>query len=165
MRVLVISDTHGNINLIRHVLGFAKQQKFGAIFHCGDFSTNADVAEILRPGLPVYAVLGNADEAQYGKIWGMLSSNSATTCTPDVLEFALNGKKIAMAHQPGKVREQMTSGEFDAVFHGHLHLSARVEYYDQTLVVNPGALGNTTKPSFAVYDTSTNSAELLQIPI
>ncbi|OGY09485.1 MAG: hypothetical protein A2782_04330 [Candidatus Blackburnbacteria bacterium RIFCSPHIGHO2_01_FULL_43_15b] len=165
MKVLVISDTHGNINMIRHVLGFAKSQNMEAIFHCGDFSTAQDVSEVLRAGLPLYAITGNADEARYNDIWNLLTSNSATACAPDILEFTLDGKKIVMVHQPGKVREQIASGEYDAVFHGHLHLGARVEYYDQTLVVNPGALGNTTKPSFAVYDTVTNSAELIEIPL
>ncbi|MBI4029017.1 MAG: YfcE family phosphodiesterase [Candidatus Blackburnbacteria bacterium] len=165
MKVLAISDTHGNINNIRHVVGFAKSEKFGAIFHCGDFSTTQDVAEVLCSGLPLYAVTGNADEARYDEIWSVLDSNSAVHCAPDVLEFTLDGRKIAMAHQPEKVSGQIKSGNFDAVFHGHLHTAARVEMCDKTLVVNPGALGATTKPSFAVYDTTTNTAEIIDIPI
>lgn len=162
MRVLVISDTHGNITLIRHVLGFAKQQSMGAIFHCGDFSTSQDVLAILKNDLPLYAVTGNADEARYGEIWEALEPAARRG---DIVEFALDERKIAMAHQPGKVREQIISGDYDAVFHGHLHMAARVEYYDQTLVVNPGALGNTTKPSFAVYNTTLNTADLINIPL
>lgn len=161
----MISDSHGNINLIRHVLGFAKTQGMEAVFHCGDFSTSLDVATILRSGLPLYAVLGNADEARYNEIWNALNNSSSPIhCAPDVLEFTLANRKIAMGHQPEKVREQRNSGQFDAVFHGHLHMNARVEMYDKTLVVNPGALGATTKPSFAVYNTQTNTAELIDIP-
>ena len=161
MRVLVISDTHGNVQVIRHVLGFAKTQKLEAIFHCGDFSTPTDVAEILRAGLPLYAVMGNADEARYDEIWNTLGSAKERG---DVLEFSLDGLSIAMAHEPHRVSTQISSGNFDAVFHGHLHLAARVEIHDKTVVVNPGALGNTTKPSFAVYDTKINMAKLIEIP-
>src|SRR3990167_5660357 len=161
MKVLVISDTHGNINLIRHVLGFAKQQKMEAVLHCGDFSTTQDVAEVLRSGLPLYAVIGNADEARYTQIWKALESAVARG---DVIEFELGGRKIAVAHQPEKVSERIESGNFDALFHGHLHMAAKVAISGKTLVVNPGALGNTTKPSFAVYDTETNTAQLIEIP-
>lgn len=161
MNVLVISDTHGNINMIRHVLDFAKHQNMQAIFHCGDFSTTQDVAEVLRSGLPLYAVLGNADEARYNDIWKALSLAKKRG---DVIEFELEKRKIAIAHQPSKVDDKIRSGEYDAVFHGHLHQRARVEIYDRTLVVNPGALGDTITPSFAVYDTMSNTAELIDIP-
>lgn len=117
--------------------------------------------EIFRAALPVYAVLGNADEARYNEIWQALET---AVERGDVIEFTLDGRKITMAHQPSKVSEQIASGNFDAVFHGHLHIAARVKMYGKTLVVNPGALGATTKPSFAVYDTQTNAAELIDIP-
>lgn len=161
MKILVISDTHGNINNIRHVLGFAKSENMDAIFHCGDFSTAQNVAEVLCSGLPLYAVTGNADEARYEEIWSALEQ---AVERGDTVEFTFDGRKIAMGHQPAKVREFLESGNFDAVFFGHLHYSSK-KIVGNTLVVNPGALGNTKNPSFAVYDTSTNSAELIQIPI
>lgn len=162
MKVLVISDTHGNISAIRHVLGFAKAQNMDAVFHCGDWSTSQDVVEVLKSGLPLYAVTGNADEARYQEIWNALEP---TVERGDVMEFTLDGRKIAMAHQPEKVRVHMIDGNFDAVFHGHLHMAARVETVGDTLVVNPGALGSTAKPSFAVYDTDSNTAEIITIPL
>lgn len=167
MKVLVISDSHGNLGAIAHLIGFAKTKNLGAIIHCGDFSTAQDVVETLKAGIPVYAVMGNGDEARYNEIWKALNSdrNSAIHCAPDVWEGELGGRKIAIAHQPEKIREHINSGNFDAVFHGHLHMSAGVKTIDNTLVVNPGALGNTTKPSFAVYDTETNLATIIDLPV
>lgn len=162
MRVLIISDTHGNLGAIKHLVGFAKTEKLGAIFHCGDFSTPQDVVEVLRVGIPFYAVMGNADEARYEEIWRALEG---TKKRGETIEFELNGKKIGMGHQPEKVREFINSGKFDAVFHGHLHMSAGVKKIDNTLVVNPGALGNTTAPSFAIYDTDTNYATIIDLPV
>ncbi|MEK7576675.1 MAG: YfcE family phosphodiesterase [Patescibacteria group bacterium] len=160
MKILVISDTHGNINHIRHVVGFAKSQSMSAIFHCGDFSTSQDVVEVLKSGLPLYAVTGNADEARYNEIWSALEP---ATLRGDVLKFTVDGRKIAMGHEPSKVREFIQNGSTDAVFYGHLH-SPSVKLVGDTLVVNPGALGNTTKPSFAIYDTESNTAEIIEIP-
>ena len=162
MRVLVISDTHGNLGAIKHLVGFAKAEKLGAILHCGDFATPQDVVEVLRAGIPFYAVMGNADEARYQEIWNVLEGAEKRG---DTIEFELDGKKIGMGHQPEKVREFINSGKFDAVFHGHLHMSAGVKKIDNTLVVNPGALGNTVVPSFAIYDTETNYATIIDLPI
>src|SRR3989344_8675452 len=110
MRVLVISDTHGNINHIRHVLGFAKAQNMSAIFHCGDFSTSQDVVEVLHSGLSLYAATGNADEARYDDIWSALEP---AVERGDTLEFTLDGRKSGMGHQPSKVREFIESENFD----------------------------------------------------
>lgn len=162
MKLLVISDTHGNISAIKHVLGFAKKQNMNAIVHCGDWSTAQDVAEVLRAGIPLYAVLGNADEARYSEIWDALKP---AVMRGDLIEFELDSRKIAVAHQPYKVSERIQSGKYNVVFYGHLHMAAKVEKVGNTLIVNPGALGNTAKSSFAVYDTTTNTAELIEISI
>ena len=161
MRVLVISDTHGNLGAIKHLVGFAKTQNLGAIIHCGDFSTPQDVVEVLRTDIPVFAVMGNGDEARYQEIWKALDGAKKRG---DTIEFELDGRKIGMGHQPEKVRDFINSGNFDAVFHGHLHMSAGVKKIDNTLVVNPGALGNTVAPSFAVYDTDLNAATIIDLP-
>lgn len=161
MRVLVISDTHGNIATIKHVLGFAKTQGIEAIIHCGDWCDEQSVKVVLEYNLPLYTVLGNCDEAHKEEVWSALAGANKEE---DVLEFKLGGRRIAIAHQPYKISDHIESGKYDAVFHGHLHMAARVEKMRSTLVVNPGALGNTTKPSFAVYDTDSNTAEFIEIP-
>lgn len=166
MKILVISDTHGNLVAIRHVLGFAKSQNMGAVIHCGDWCDAQSVKIVLEFGIPLYTVLGNCDEAHVQEIAATFdkNSNSRIYSAPDVWEGAIAGRKVAIAHHPWKLDEHRISGKFDALFHGHLHMAAKVEKMGNTLVVNPGALGNTTKPSFAVYDTETNTATIIDIP-
>ena len=164
MLVLIISDSHGNLSGVAHLVGFAKTKNLGAIIHCGDFSTAQDVVETLKAGIPVYAVMGNADEARYQEIYDALS-NSEIHFAPDTWIGKIGGRRIAITHQPEKVRDHINSGKYDAVFHGHLHMSAGVKTIDNTLVVNPGALGNTIKPSFAVYDTNSNTATIIDLPV
>lgn len=160
MKVLVISDTHGHLSSVRHILGFAKAQKLSAVIHCGDWDNAQIVAEVKRLGVPIYAVLGNADEARFSEVWNALEG---THRGEEVLEFELDGRKIAIAHQPEKLEKQKKSHEFDALFHGHLHTKAGATLRENTLVANPGALGSTDQPSFAVYDTETNEVEIIPV--
>lgn len=162
MKVLVISDTHGNLTAIKHVLGFAKRQKVDAVIHCGDWCDEQSVKAVLEYNLPLYTVLGNCDEAHKEEVWSALA---AANRGEDTLGLELGGRKIAIAHEPWKLDEHRISGKFDALFYGHFHNQAGSKTYGDTLVANPGALGNTTKPSFAVYKTSSNTAELIEIPI
>lgn len=175
MKILVISDTHGNLVAVRHVLDFAKAQNIEAVIHCGDWCDAQSVKTVLEYGLPLYAVMGNCDEAHRNEVSLALDSGSSEISTfaeasvdrhfaPDVWEGELGGRKIAIAHQPWKLDEHRVSGKFDALFYGHFHHQAGSKMYGKTLVVNPGALGNTPKPSFAVYDTETNTATIIDIP-
>ncbi|MBI2268016.1 MAG: YfcE family phosphodiesterase [Candidatus Blackburnbacteria bacterium] len=161
MRVLVISDTHDNVFALKHVLGFARAQNMEAIIHCGDWASAHVVRIVLEADIPLYGVMGNADEARAGEIWPLLERANAKQ---DVLEFELDGRRVAMAHKSYDLTEQIKSGEFDVIFYGHFHMRAVVKKYGETLIVNPGALGKTTKPSFAVYDTKTNSATIIEVP-
>ena len=47
MRILVVSDSHGNIVRLKHVIGYANAQKLDAIIHCGDWD-NVNAAEVIE---------------------------------------------------------------------------------------------------------------------
>ena len=162
MKILIASDTHGNLVALSHVLSFGKIQGVEAIIHCGDWCDGQAVKTILKVDIPLYAVMGNCDEAHKEEVWEVLQG--ATEKNQNLLETELDNRKIAIAHQPEKISSHIQSGKFDAIFHGHLHMSASVKTTGNTLIVNPGALGSTPKPSFAIYDTKTNTAELIEIP-
>lgn len=61
----------------------------------------------------------------------------------------------------------VTSGKYDAVFHGHTHVSIN-KTEGKTLSLNPGTLMPVTSDkikgaSFAIYDTKSNSAKLIKL--
>lgn len=77
----------------------------------------------------------------------------------------LGGKKLAFCHYPKLGELLAKSGEFDAVFFGHTH-QAGMGNFGKTLMLNPGALcgikeGKYDEASYAVYDTESNSTELI----
>ena len=61
MKILVISDSHGHIANIKHVMGFGKKIGAKAVIHAGDWNTVESVETVLSFGIPLYAVMGNAD--------------------------------------------------------------------------------------------------------
>ncbi len=154
MKILVISDSHGNIANLKHVLGFAKKLKIRAVIHCGDWD-NVEAAEtVFSFGLPVYTILGNADVSS--ELEDYLRFN-AEGFEQDFLRFNLGGRKIGVTHRvkAGDVRFE----GLDVVFSGHYH-SSEQKIIDFRKFVRPGALINGS--NFAVYETITGEVEFIE---
>ena len=126
MRIVVMSDTHGETNSIdqvRHAVG-----PVDAVFHCGDSELDSQ-HESLQDA---FVVGGNCD-------WDSSFSDEVFT--------RVNGVKVLMSHGhlwqvkstllPLSYRAQEV--EADVVLFGHSHLLG-VEVIDGMLFVNPGSL-------------------------
>ncbi len=141
MKILVISDSHNNIANLKHVLGFGQKIKVGVVIHCGDWNTVETVETVLSFGIPLYAVVGNADIA-----------DNIKTKFPESLEIEIDGRKIGITHSIKKVKFDINN--FDIIFCGHRH---KQEMKDN--IVNPGALENGI--NFAIYDTVSGQTEFI----
>lgn len=126
MRILVMSDTHGEVNSIDQV-----RQHVGsvdAVFHCGD--SELDVSHTSLQS--AFVVRGNCD-------WD--------SSFPEEVFAEINGVKIFMAHGhllqvkstmlPISYRAQELGA--DLVLFGHSHLLG-AEQIEGTVFVNPGSL-------------------------
>lgn len=131
MKVLVISDTHGNVH--RAFSAHTRSAPVDVVIHLGDGSADAD---LLREALdiPVINVAGNCDHG----------SNA-----PRERLWACEGKQILLTHGDAY---QVKSGPFrllrraeetgaDAVLFGHTHQGV-CEHHAGLLLVNPGTLSN-----------------------
>lgn len=153
MKILIISDSHGNIANLKHVLGFAKKVGVKAVIHCGDWD-NVDACEtVFSFGIPVYTVLGNADVSldveEYLKF-------NAKRFDPDFLKVELGGRKIGITHRL-RVDDNRVEG-CHIIFSGHYH-SAEQKIVDFRKLVRPGAL--ITDINFAIYETETNEVQFI----
>jgi putative phosphoesterase len=129
MKILVISDTHGNFPLAFKACEIA--EPFDTLIHLGD---GADDAALLESTLNVNVihVAGNCD----------LGSAS-----PRELLWECEGKKLLLVHgdaygvKSGLARIEKRAGEVgaDAVLFGHTH-RATVTTLSGILAVNPGTL-------------------------
>ena len=80
----------------------------------------------------------------------------------DFLE--VDGRKIFINHFSDIQDSMAKSGDYNAVFYGHDHEKKKY-LVNNCLVVNPGEIaGNSTgTASFAIYDTKTNDAEIIEL--
>ena len=156
MKIIVFSDSHGNIANIKLVLGFAKEIKADAIIHCGDWDNLKSVEEVLLSEVPFYAVLGNADIHQDVKD---LLEDKAKGFNEKFLKISLDNRKIGVIHNIKDLT--LSDKDFDIIFCGHTHFRSE-SLVNGIRVVNPGTI-HSIKPSFAVYDTGTNKVESLDL--
>lgn len=150
MKIVVISDSHGNIANVELILGFAKKIKAGAIIHCGDWDNLRAVKMVYSYKIPVFGVLGNAD----------IDPRIAEIVNGPWLKIGLGSRKIGIIHNL-TIKDQPLAIGCDIVFCGHRHFKSE-RIINGVKVVSPGAL-HSVKPSFAVYDTITNGVEFFDL--
>lgn len=142
MKVLVMSDTHGNTHGAFAAHTFS--EPVDAVIHLGDGSADADM---LRAALdiPVVSVAGNCDH----------DSNA-----PRELVWECEGKRIMLTHGDAYqvksglaiLRQRAQEIGVDAVLFGHTHQS-RYEKDSDLLLVNPGTLSKASRHrSYAVLE-------------
>lgn len=166
MKVALLSDIHDNIWNLQKALN-ALKDKTEAVIFCGDYCAPFIPPKLAELNVPIYSCLGNNDEDQ---ICQLQTGGPLFTWTPLADEFGtvkLDHKNIAFCHYPKLAELLAKSGEYDAVFHGHTHFS-RNEKVGDSILLNPGAICGIQKgvqgvASFAIYDTTTNSAEIITI--
>ena len=173
MRIAVISDTHDNIQNLEKVLRRI-DGKVDIIIHCGDYCAPFISAMLVKLGLPTYGCLGNVDGDQKGLTELGGGNFNLVPLYGEYGQVKLDERKIAYCHYPKLANLLAKNGEFDAVFYGHNH-TAENKKVNNTLLLNPGAVCGITagvilgfdkkhKPaSYAIYDTKTNSAEIVKI--
>lgn len=61
MKVLVLSDAHGNLLQVKKVLGYLRKVDVDAVTYSGDFVDDRVILEIAKAEVPVFSVPGNMD--------------------------------------------------------------------------------------------------------
>ena len=166
MKIAILSDVHDNIWKLEEVL----KQLGGtdALLFCGDFCAPFTLAAIAEgfPG-PVHVVFGNND----GDKWLLTKvANKAGNVTLHgaFASIELEGRRIAITHYPeiaaGLASAGIaTGGLYDLVCCGHDH-TRRIERVGDCLKVNPGeVMGRFGVSSYAVYDTETGEAKIVEV--
>ena len=161
MKFAIISDSHDNWPNILTALKFIEKRGIDLIIHCGDISSG----EVLRQTGKnfkgkIHAVLGNVSSS-LETMQKKAKSVGSITIYEETGELKIDNKKIAWNHYPDQAKELAESGKYDLVFYGHDHKPWEKQL-GKTTLLNPGTLaGLFNKPSFAIYDTKTDRAELV----
>ena len=166
MKIAIISDIHDNAHNL--VLALDKINKYGKIekiIFLGDFVGAAIAGLLCSSIIPVFAIWGNndGDKCLITKFSLKQGSNLEVGFdTFDIIE--IDNRKIFLSHYPLLAKPMAKSGDFDAVFYGHNHLKNKEKIRD-CLLMNPGEIGayKTSIATFAIYDTKTNDAEIIEV--
>ena len=147
MKILVMSDTHGDANVIKQVQQYYPNIKI--TIHCGD-SELASNHEALSS--MIVAVRGNCDRDEAFPIESFVQLDN-------VKVYTTHGHVFDVKSTPLKLLYRAKEVEADLVFYGHSHRLA-AEMIDGTLFINPGSLlkprGRKEK-SFAIVERNLNN--------
>ncbi|HRX63973.1 MAG TPA: metallophosphoesterase [Candidatus Absconditabacterales bacterium] len=165
MKIAVISDIHDNAHNLVMALEQIKKYNVEEIIFLGDFCGAAIAGMLSAVPVKVRAIFGNNDGDKSLITKFSLAEGSNLEIGFDVFDtIEIDGRKIFLSHYPLLAKPMAKSGDFDAVFYGHNHLKNK-KMIGNCLVLNPGEVGayKTGIATFAIYDTETNDAEIIEI--
>ncbi len=156
MKILVVSDTHGNTEGIKDILRDTKD-RISALIHAGDYESDADEIQRLYPDLPVYGVCGNCDFSRL---------------MPPLRMIELRGKRIFITHghryevnySLTKLAYTALENQADICIFGHTHVPL-IEEYEGVHILNPGSLSRPRGGSKASYGVITIENDTIDIKI
>ncbi len=124
MKILILSDTHNNINLFEKILS---KNKSDMLFHLGDYYEDSDKAGFFKFCPTLYRVPGIYHP---GYRDGSLSA---------IESLELFGFKIKLVHNIDDINFDNVADSI--IFYGHSHVH-KVQKYKSNILINPGHLKN-----------------------
>lgn len=162
VKIAIMADIHDNVDNLRHSIRLINALQCKAVLIAGDFVSPLVVPSMRKFHCPVVACFGDNDGNQIGIAGGM--KIVGTLGYAPMCWKSQDGVRFLMCHQLNDVRDVL--GESDVVIFAHTHRPSVVTDKSGRLFVNPGEVGGWMfrKPTIAVYDTETRTAEILDLP-
>ena len=157
MKILVISDTHGDISKVCRVIDSLKDE-ITTIIHCGDIICDIELLKRLYTDITFYYVKGNNDYVQ--KPLNALNEQN----------IVLSGKRFFIAHghtygvNNGLERLYYKALELsaDICIFGHTHMQFYQEH-NNIMLLNPGSISRPrggNKHSYAIINIEDNNIKV-----
>ncbi|MDO5145474.1 MAG: metallophosphoesterase [Eubacteriales bacterium] len=151
-KILVVSDSHGNMENLRVVLDFMNG-KIDALVHCGDAEMPPDIIKGMVE-CPVYMAEGNCD-------YGFFDDRDDIFEMGGHICFVTHGDKYGVNWGEEDLLDKAMEMGADIVFYGHTHCPAYHIYEEEGVtILNPGSVAlprqNPPVPSFLVVDLKDN---------
>ena len=144
MRIVVVSDTHGNTRRLQEVL--AQQHEADMFIHLGDGAWDVDEVSSLRPARPFLRVSGNCD-------FGSSFPSEGETVAGGKRIFYTHGHLYYVKFGMARITQEAVGRGADILLFGHTHVPV-AEYADGLYIMNPGSLGHPDggNPTYGVID-------------
>jgi len=138
MLIGLISDTHDNLPAVERAVKRLNLEKVDLVLHAGDYCSPFVIAKFKALNCKLIGVFGNND-GDHELLRKRFSETSNCEIRGLFAEVNAGGFKIALVH--GDETELLDSlvncGGFDAVVHGHAHLTGD-KSKGRPLLVSPG---------------------------
>ena len=154
MKILVLSDSHGNVeNMARAV----EKEQPRLILHLGDCWSDAERLRRRFPGIPMEQVPGNCDYRSIEPAERLLfiEDKRVMICHGHTL-----GVKQSMLRAGYKAEEE----NLDLLLFGHTH-RPMVDMRGKTLFINPGSIGDYFHPFYAVVTIENGKVDGHTVPL
>ena len=154
MKILVLSDSHGNLPAMVQAVEESRPDR---MIHLGDCWEDAQQLHRCFPGIPLEQVPGNCD--------------FHSTTPPETL-LTLAGKRVLLCHgHTYRVKESLMpagyaaeSRQLDAFLFGHTHRPF-LEERRGCLFLNPGSIGSSPQPSYALLTLADGTLQAQLVPL
>ncbi len=159
MRVLVISDSHGEIDNIIQISKVVREENISKVIHLGD--DYDDVNFLIKEGIEIE------------RIPGVFSGYYSEKDIPNRKILEIEGWRVLLTHTKERHENDLSgdispedsvkNGAIDIVLYGHTHIPA-IAKEGTVYLLNPGHLKATDKkgyqPSFAVLDIEKDNIDI-----
>lgn len=146
MKVLVISDTHGDT---RKAVEAVKSNKgINLIIHLGDYYRDAQKIAGLFPSIPIEYIYGNSDFM----VNDVASEKLLDVCGKKI--FMTHGHRYSVKWDYNKLYNKAEELHADVLLFGHTHIPYIIKR-DKYYVINPGSTSdprNNCDESYAIID-------------
>ena len=167
MKYGVFSDSHDNQYNFRKAIEIAKSRGVTKAFHLGDIVA-PPTAGIMAENADIqwWVVWGNCDGAKVLTLLRNKDAKNLDFAPESHRELELPEGKVFLAHFPILAQNAAKSGEYKACFYGDDHQKFQETLENNTLLANPGEIAGTRtgQPSFGIWDTDTNTFEIIDLP-
>lgn len=154
MRVGILSDSHGQADIVRRVMTLFDACGVDEVIHCGDVGGSAVFDELV--GRSCHFVWGNCDQVN-GGLRAYLEGVGLRPPADVPLELTLDGRRFAVFHGHEPQAAGMESlRDVDYCLHGHTHVR-RDERVGRMRIINPGALFRARVKTVAILDTGSDA--------
>ncbi|MBQ8435971.1 MAG: YfcE family phosphodiesterase [Oscillospiraceae bacterium] len=145
MKIIVVSDSHGNLRALNKALCDYHADLY---IHLGDGERELDTICRQNPDKQIYHVCGNCDYASLSEEELLLSPDDKNVI------FAVHGHRYNVRYTLEQLKEAAGKKGANIVLYGHTH-SRHNEYDNGMYILNPGSVSaprDGNKPSFAVIE-------------
>jgi len=159
MFIGIISDTHDHMENIRKILQIIKEKEIKIILHAGDFVSPFTWRVFKNFEGEIYGVFGNNDGDRV-----LLKKMYGDRIQKQIRNIEIEGRKIALMHEPQMLDELALSGKFDIIIYGHMH-EVDIRTVNNTFILNPGEACGWLygKATFIILDLKNLKPEVIEL--